>query len=273
MSEEATIEASSDGPVTEDRIVRDLSALGLEPGAGVLVHSSLSRMGWVSGGGVAVIRALQRVVRSYGTIVMPAHSGGLSDPALWEHPPVPEAWWPTIRETMPAYDPDVTPTRSVGIVAELFRTFPDVLRSNHPHVSFSAWGARAVEVLSGHQLDDSLGEQSPLARLYDIDGQVLLLGAGFESNTSFHLAEYRAEYSKKERVTLGAPVAIDGHRRWKSFSDINYDADDFAEIGRWFVKSHKQQVATGKVGMANSCLFSLRASVDYAAKWMHTHRR
>jgi aminoglycoside 3-N-acetyltransferase len=273
MSEQSVIGTTREGPITEDRLVRDLSRLGLQPGAVVLVHSSLSRIGWVSGGAVAVIRALQRAIHAYGTLVMPSHSGSLSDPSLWENPPVPEEWWQTIRETMPAYDPETTPTRGVGAIAELFRTFPDVLRSNHPQVSFTAWGERAVELLTSHSLEDSLGEDSPLARLYDADAQVLLLGAGFDANTSFHLAEYRADFATKERVTLGAPVTIDGHRRWKSFSDINYDAGDFLEIGKSFVKSHKQQVRSGRVGLAQSLLFSQRATVDHAVKWMHTHRR
>jgi len=273
MAEADAIRNTSGGPVTEATIVSHLAALGLSPGSLVLVHTSLSRLGWVPGGPVSVIRALQEAVRSYGTIIMPTHSGDYSDPELWEHPPVPRDWWPVIRDTMPAFDPDISPTRGVGIVPEIFRTFPDVLRSDHPHVSFAAWGERALEVLANHTLEDSLGEGSPLARVYEADGLVLLLGAGFESNTSFHLSEYRADFAAKERVTLGAPVLVDGHRRWKNFSDINYNSDDFPEIGRAFLKSHKQQIRVGKVGMATAYLFPQRAAVDFAAKWMHTHRR
>lgn len=273
MSEADSIRNTTDGPITEETLVTELSSLGVQPGSCLLVHTSLSSLGWVSGGAITVIRALQEVVRTYGTIIMPAHSGDYSDPALWENPPVPEPWWPKIRDSMPAFDPEVSPTRGIGIVAERFRTFPDVVRSNHPHVSFSGWGERAIEILSNHQLEDSLGENSPLARIYDADGQVLLLGAGFNSNTSFHLSEYRAEYSARERVTLGAPVIVEGHRRWKNFSDVNYNSDDFGEIGKAFLKSHKQQVKVGKVGMATAHLFDQRAAVDYAVRWMHTHRR
>ena len=273
MSEAEAIQNTADGPITEDRLAEDLVSIGLEPGMVVLVHAGLNRLGWVCGGAVAVIRALQRVVRSYGTIIMPAHSGGFSDPSLWEHPPVPKEWWPTIRETMPAFEPEISPTRGIGSVPEVFRNFPNTLRSNHPHVSFAAWGERSVELLTDHTLEDSLGENSPLARIYDANGSILLLGADFDSNTSFHLAEYRAEFASKERVTLGAPVLVDGHRRWKNFSDINYNSDDFTDIGRAFLKSRKQQVRIQKVGMATCYLFPQRAAVDYAVKWMHTHRR
>jgi aminoglycoside 3-N-acetyltransferase len=272
VSEQDAVEKSA-GPNTVESLSEDLLKLGVRPGMVLLVHTSLSAIGWVCGGPVALITALQGVLRAYGTLVMPTHSGDCSDPQLWKNPPVPESWWQSIRDAMPPYRPEITPTRGVGRTPDLFRTLPDVLRSSHPHVSFAAWGERAVEIVSDHSLEMCLGDGSPLARIYDCDGFVLLLGVGFDRNTSFHLAEYRAEYTTKERVILGAPLLVDGHRRWKTFSDINYDSDDFSEIGRAFLKSHKQMIRAGKVGEADSLLFSQREAVDFAAKWMHTHRR
>jgi aminoglycoside 3-N-acetyltransferase len=272
MTESDVVAAHQDKPVTQEAIAEDLSALGLGPGDLAIVHTRLSALGWVCGGPVAVIKALQECVRSYGTIVMPTHSGDLSDPQLWENPPVPRGWWQTIRDTMPAYEPEVTPTRGVGRTPELFRTLPDVVRSAHPHVSFAAWGERAVDVVSDHPLEFCLGDDSPLGRLYDLDGRVLMLGAPFDSCTIFHLAEYRADYRTKDRVLLGAPVFKDGHRRWKTFTDINYSSDDFGEIGRAFLKSHEKEVRTGRVGAATAHLFSVRLAVDFAAKWLHSHR-
>ena len=79
---EADAIATSARPVTEQALRADLRALGLRSGMTVLVHSSLSSLGWVCGGSTAVIRALLAVVGSAGTLVMPAHSAG-SDPAGW----------------------------------------------------------------------------------------------------------------------------------------------------------------------------------------------
>ena len=128
-------------PVTRSSLASDLRALGLVEGATVIVHTSMARLGPVIGGAQAVIVALLDTLGERGTLVMPAHSGQLSDPAHWRAPPAPEAWWDTIRQEMPAYDPALTPTRNMGAVAESFRTYPGVRRSAHPQVVCCPWTA------------------------------------------------------------------------------------------------------------------------------------
>lgn len=86
------------GPHTRAGIARDLRQLGVTEGSTLIVHSSLSRLGWVASGAHAVVLALLDAVGPSGTLVMPTHSGGHSDPGEWRNPPVPEAWWPTISE-------------------------------------------------------------------------------------------------------------------------------------------------------------------------------
>ena len=124
--------ASSGPPATIQSLRADLLNLGLPPGATVLVHSSMKSLGWVSGGPVAIILALEMALGHEGTLVMPTHSSDLSDPAYWRNPPVPAAWWPVIRDTMPAFDPDLTPTRGMGKIPETFRRGRGVVRSTTP---------------------------------------------------------------------------------------------------------------------------------------------
>lgn len=267
MSEYDAIGAAPE-PRTRESLAHDLCLLGLMPGDTVLVHSSLKSLGWVCGGSVAVVQALMDVVTPDGTLVMPTHSNDLSDPAIWGNPPVPESWWPTIRETMPAFDPRLTPTRGMGRIAETFRTGPGVSRSEHPQYSFAAWGKEAAFVTEGHALDYALGEGSPLARVHDLDGRVLLLGVGHDGDTSLHLAEYRAAGAKK--VSSGAPIFENGHRFWRTFEDIDLDEEVFPEIGSDFEK--EGCVSVGEVGSAKARLFNQRDAVAFAQGWLEEHR-
>lgn len=258
------IERSAD-VTTIESLKKDFRRIGITSGMTLLVHSSLSRIGWVNGGPVAVVQALMDTLTEEGTLVMPAHSGEYSDPARWQNPPVPESWWQTIRETMPAFHPDYSPTSGMGKIADTFRSFPGVLRSHHPALSFSAWGRHARFVTENHGLDYGLGEQSPLARIYELDGSVLLLGVGHDSNTSLHLAENRAE--RRVEIMKGAPVFENGLRVWKTYREIEFRTELFETIGERFEASNG--IAAARVGIADCRLFRQRDAVDFAVEWLN----
>jgi aminoglycoside 3-N-acetyltransferase len=271
MKERRLVEQTGDVPVTADSLVRDFTALGLEAGDVVIVHASLSSLGWVCGGAVAVIDAISHVLGPTGTLVMPTHSSQLSEPSHWRDPPVLSSWWPIIRDTMPPFDPRTTPTRGMGAIAETFRTLPGVVRSAHPQVSFTARGPCAEDIAGNHDTDFGLGEGSPLSRLYDLQGRVLLIGVGHESNTSLHLAEYRLAPSQQCQRQEGAPVLIDGVRKWIEFRDLDVCASDFPQVGRAFEQS-TSLVRQGHVGKTTARLMPQRALVDFAVQWMTEHR-
>lgn len=265
MSQLALIDATPE-PRTRASIAADLRELGVVAGSTLLVHSSLTSIGWVNGGPVVVIQALLDVVGEEGTLVTPAHTGNNSDPANWAHPPVPEDWWQVIRDTTPAFDPAITPTNGMGAIAELFRRWPGTVRSGHPMVSFAAKGKHAEFITGGHELANSLGETSPLARVYELGGQVLLLGVGYDRNTSFHLAEYRA--GTRPRVETGAAFMHDGERIWGTFRDIEFGDEVFPAIGQDFDESGLVKI--GRVGSAPARLFDQGSAVDFAGTWLKT---
>jgi aminoglycoside 3-N-acetyltransferase len=158
----------------------------------------------------------------------------------------------------------------MGAIPDCLLRRPDVRRSAHPQVSFAAVGRRADEVTSGHRLDEQLGITSPLGRVYDLQGSVLLLGVGHDRNTSIHLAEYLATWPSKHDRACGAAVMVDGARRWVTFRDLDIDDDDFPAIGAAFEATGSSRRA--RVGHAAAVVMPQRPLVDFAARWMAEHR-
>ena len=267
MSEKLIIE-NTKKPNTVDSLYNELIDLGIDEGNTLLVHSSLSNIGWVCGGPQALIMALLRAIGDSGTLIMPAHSGDWSNPEKWSNPPVPKDWVPVIQKNMPAFDNALTPTRGIGRTAELFRTLKNTLRSDHPLVSFTANGKYAEEITENHPLNSQFGMNSPLGAMYKLKSKVLLLGVGYDVCTSFHLAEAITEKMPKEKC--GTSILIDGVRQWVWFEDYGYDSDDFDKIGNKFEEVGK--IHKGKIGNADCTLFNMKDGVDFATTWLNANR-
>ncbi len=272
IEREAAVIAETETPATVTSLVTDLKALGLQSGMVVLVHSALSKLGWVCGGSAAVILALREVIGTEGTLVMPAYCGENSNPANWAHPPVPLSWMDIIRENMLVFDPLLTPTRGIGVIPETFRKMDGVMRSNHPQDSFCAYGKHAPWITKDHNLQSGLGEGSPLQKIYDLDGWILLLGVTHANNSSIHLAEYRADFGKKNWIEDGCAMLVAGERHWVTFRGLDLDSDDFAVIGREFTDRYPGKVRTARVGQADAILLKQKPLIDFAIQWMQKHR-
>ena len=172
---------------TEDRITEDLRDMGLQEGANVLAHTSLRSIGPLAEGAQTLLSAFRRVLGPTGTLMVPTFSH---------------------QNSGSIFDPSTTPAdKSMGYFAERVRQQPDAKRSNHPTLSFAAIGPNA-EFLTVHPpFHYPLGSESPLARLHQIDGHVLLIGVGQTCNSSLHLAEVwaNAPYIHRSKMLSTAP--------------------------------------------------------------------
>ncbi|WP_277552244.1 aminoglycoside N(3)-acetyltransferase [Halobaculum limi] len=267
MSEGDAVDRT-DAPVTTDRVRDDLRALGVDAGETALVHSSLSALGWVAGGAPTVVDGVLDAVTETGTVAVPTHSTQLSDPTHWENPPIPDEWVDVVKREAAPYRPESTPTRGMGAIPDCLRDYPGTVRSRHPTTSFAAWGVDAEAVTAGHAYDSPMGEQSPLARLYERDALVVRIGV--DANTCLHLAEYRADFDGTPE-TNGGPVVEDGERRWVEFEEPEH-RDDFRDIEAAFEDQYPDRVTRGSVANAETVVCRMRPLVDFAVDWMERTR-
>ena len=146
-------------------LVADLRALGLAAGDRVVVHSSLRAVGR---GPAEVADALLEAVGPSGLVVVP-----------------------TFTYDTPSFDPTTTAART-GALPEEVRRRPEAVRSRHHSHSVAAIGAGAAQLCAGHERLAATDVGSPLDRLADIGGLVLLLGVGHTANTTVHVGEFHA---------------------------------------------------------------------------------
>jgi aminoglycoside 3-N-acetyltransferase len=165
---------------------RSLVQVGVVPGDVLMVHSSFNSFVGFRGTPAAVVRILQDVVGPEGTILMPTlpFSGSAVEYAATE----------------PLFDVRRTVSR-MGLITEVFRRSPHVMRSLHPTHSVAAWGARAPELIADHELAGTpCGRATPWGRLLDCDGKVLFVGVSIETMTFYHAIE--------EALELELPVRL-----------------------------------------------------------------
>lgn len=148
---------------------RALVELGVVAGDVVMVHSAFDSFLGFQGGPVDAIRTLQEVVGggARGTLMMPTipFRGTAVEYALGD----------------PVFDVRQTVSR-MGLLTELFRRSPGVVRSIHPTHSVAVWGNRAEAIIAGHERAETpCGRSTPYEKLLEYDGKILL--AGVPANT------------------------------------------------------------------------------------------
>lgn len=162
-------------PLTKDKLLCDLRKLGIKEGDVVLVHSSLTSIGYVQGGADTVINALLEAVGPNGGILMPVYS--------------PRGFIVDWVKSNPVFDPKEDPSQT-GAITECFRQRKEALRSLHPTHSVAAIGPHAHYLLKDHEKSETrCGKTSPFYKLIGLGGYILVLGSKFGEITSFHVIE------------------------------------------------------------------------------------
>ena len=109
---------------TKQTLQQDLAAMGLTGTETILIHSSMKSIGAVEGGADTVLDALMEFFAE-GLLLLPTHT------------------WRFINEENQMFDVRRSPC-CVGILPELFRQRPGVVRSLHPTHSMAAYGKDAA---------------------------------------------------------------------------------------------------------------------------------
>jgi aminoglycoside N3'-acetyltransferase len=134
-----------------------------------------------------------------------------------------------------------------------------VLRSDSPH-AFAAIGPKAQEITAPHPVDVPHGLDSPVGRVYEMDGQVLLLGVGHDADTTVHLAENLAgvRYGINHHAMVlsgGEPVRIE-------YQEVDHCCANFALLDGWLDAAGQQ--LRGLVGHGEARLARSRDIVEAA---------
>jgi aminoglycoside 3-N-acetyltransferase len=220
--------------IERHRLVSQLRELGVREGGVLLVHTSFKAVGPVEGGPLGLINALRKAIGPQGTLVMPTMTSGEE-----------------------VFDPRTTPTVDMGITAETFWRQPGVTRSTHPGGSFAAEGPHAEFICKPQPLSPPHGVDSPVGRVHELDGQVLLLGVTHSEDTTLHLAEAVAHVP----YSVSHPTVV-APGRTELIAETDHCCRNFRKVDAWL----KDLQRTGKIGNADARLASSRDIVRVAVE-------
>ena len=251
-------------PVTKDILKQALKKLGVTGSQILEVHASLSSFEHVIGGAQTVVDALLELSQNGGTILMPTQVSGNSEPSDWKDPAVSPALYRVVREAIPPYDARHSDMPFMSSVTENFRHREGVVISSHPSVSYAAWGRYAKLLCNRQSLHFPLSEESPCARLYELKGYVLLLGADFESCTCMHLAEYRCDC--RPVGISGACLKTENGTEWKKYLDLQLDSSVFPQVRK--IMRKKNLIREMMLGGCHMQLFPAASAIDEATHYL-----
>lgn len=242
-------------PFTQVALQSNLRNLGLVDGDTVMVHASLRAIGPVEGRATGLINSILSVLGPSGTLM-----------AYVDYEPTSE---------VPYFDLQRSPAmHQYGVLPEIVRTSPGAVRSFHPGASMVAIGAKAEWICCDHSFNYGYGPGSPLGKLVEANGKVLLLGSDLDCVTLLHYVEHCADLPGKRVIHRPEKMLLDGE-----VIDIVIEEFDtsrvvldamperyFAIITKAFIDAGLAR--TGLVGRAQTYLLPSREFVSFAHRKM-----
>lgn len=168
---------------TKKYFVRQFKKLGISKGDVLLVHSSLSKIGYVENGPKDVVEALLEVVGDDGHLLMPNSPNS--------------SFQLDYIKNLDFFDLANSKSK-LGAISEYFRLLPDAIRSAHPTEPVSCIGPDA-EYFVGHHFGNltPYNENSPFYRVSERNGKILYLGVTLDNaGTNLHTLEDSIENFK-----------------------------------------------------------------------------
>ncbi|CAN7245324.1 aminoglycoside 3-N-acetyltransferase [Bosea sp. LjRoot90] len=257
--------------VTRTALAANLAKLGLVSGDAVMVHAAVSRVGRLLDGPDTIIAALSDAVGPGGTVLAYADWEARYEDLVDADGRVPPQW----RDHIPPFDPQRSRAiRDNGVLPEFLRTTPGARRSGNPGASLVALGAKADWFTAAHPLDYGYGEGSPLAKLVEANGKVLMLGAPLDTLTLLHHAEHLADIPGKRIRRIEVPLATPTGTQWRMIEEFDTGdpiveglaEDYFAGIVTEFLASGRGR--QGLVGAAPSVLVDAAAITGFGVSWL-----
>lgn len=241
---------------TQQQLTTQLLNLGIVKGDVIEVHASLKSIGYILGGAQTLLDAILEVIGLEGTLVMAAQSWGNSEPAFFQNPPIEVEKFQTLRDSHPAYRQKQEDFRFMGELVKAMQLRPNSYVSNHPNYGFIAIGKYAKWLTQSHALSDGLGMNSPLGKCLELRSKIVLIGVDYDRATGLHLGEHLSGYRPYQ--LQGARIFDKGVSLWTRYLDIDYDSDDFLQVGK--ILEEKELVRFGSLGRAKVKLFKLQES-------------
>jgi len=252
----------------------DLTHIGLRDGDTVMVHAAMSKVGPLLNGPDALSNAILDVVGAEGTMLVYTSWDSVHDDLMDDDDRVLPEW----RDHVPGFDQQASrAVRMNGIIAEFVRTMPGARRSANPGASVAAVGKLADWITADHPQDYGYGDRSPLAKLVERGGRVLMVGAPWDTMTLVHHADHLAHLPGKLVRRYEVPFTEAAGKTWRVVEEF----DTTEPVMEGLPEDYIEQIVTayvaggagreGFIGLAPSLIVDAKPMLAFAINWLEAH--